>query len=490
MKEMIIGADLLPEASTDKALKFQGKDSGNQRLPKIRFEEFSDYLCGTIGASLSGFGQEHTYLNRLAEARFIKFFCRYTTGFEGDAIEHFCYADTGFSLYVWNGRFYERLTAKEFGLFIREVLIRIEVGDVYQIRSSEAIAREIISTLLYMGLEWKPDNRYFVFSNGVLNIDTMELSPHNKGVKTNLVFDFEYEPNAKCDKFLKVVKFALDKPTEKVLQELFGYLLFSDARHQKIGVLLGNGRNGKSVILEAVSYALGEDRVTHFDLMRLTDPAATVIPHIVGKIANLSYDSGNIMKAGSEAILKQYAAGEPILCKVMRENPTNTTNYPRSIVAVNELPISADKSSGYFRRFLIIEFPKQVPDKDVNPMLKEELKEERMGILLWIIAGMKRLLSQGGFTESRAVDDVLKRYRKENDAVATFLDECDFRKSQTETIPLSNLYATWEKWRTENGYKSMNSRTFGARLRGLGLDVRKIGGVSKVYLESNADLPA
>ena len=72
----------------------------------------------------------------------------------------------------------------------------------------------------------------------------------------------------------------------------------------------------------------------------------------------------------------------------------------------------------------------------------------------------------------------------------TFLDECDFRKSQTETIPLANLYATWEKWRTENGYKSMNSRTFGARLRGLGLDVRKIGRVSKVYLESNADLPA
>ena len=108
MKEMIIGADLLPEACTEKAVKSESKYSENQQLPQIRFAEFSEYLCETIGISLSGLGQEHTYLNRLAEAKLIKFFCRYTTGFEGDEIEHFCYADTGFSLYVWNGRFYER----------------------------------------------------------------------------------------------------------------------------------------------------------------------------------------------------------------------------------------------------------------------------------------------------------------------------------------------------------------------------------------------
>lgn len=186
--------------------------------------------------------------------------------------------------------------------------------------------------------------------------------------------------------------------------------------------------------------------------------------------------------------MKQYASGEPLTAKVLYQQPIITTNYPHSIIAVNALPVSADVSDGYFRRFLIIDFPHQIPLNKVDRQLFEKMKPERMGVLLWIIEGMKRLLSESDFTESKAVENIRRQYRKDNDIVATFIDEYDLRPSETEMRPLSEVFRMFNTWTKDNNYRPLSNRTFASRLRGLKFRTKKVG-TTQVFMESDSDLP-
>lgn len=465
------------------------KYSVNQELPQERFADFLNYIVETVGANLTGVGQEHHSVDAALEGRMRDLFTRYIVGDDGDAIDRYAYADSTFCIYLYNGKFYERLEPKKFAFLIRKAMTRMEMGVVYQHKSSEPIAKSITEDMVSTGVMWKPDSRYMVFRNGVLDTEDMTLHEHSAEYMTNIVFpDLDYQPDAECPTFRKVVADALDKDTANVLQEMCGYLLFPDSRHEKIGVLVGEGRNGKSVILNMISYALGEENVTHFGLQQITDASGVFIANMVGKLANICHDSGNLIKVGNEGILKQYASGEPIMAKVLYHQPTITTNYPHSIIAVNALPVSADVSDGYFRRFLIIDFPYQIPLDKVDRQLFAKMKPERMGVLLWIIEGMKRLLSESDFTESKAVDDIKKQYQRDNNIVATFVDEFELRPSRTEMRPLDEVFRLFKTWTKENNYRDMGKRTFSTRLKGLKFRTQKVG-VTMVYIESDKDLP-
>ena len=486
MTEIIRSADILPDIH---APKTASKCSENQRLPQERFADFLDYIKETVGATLTGMGQDHHSVDAALEGRMRDLFCRYIVGDDGDAIDRYAYADSTFCIYLYNGKHYERLEPKKFAFLIRKAMTQMEMGVVYRHKSSEPIAKSITEDMISTGTMWKPDSRYMIFRNGVLDTEDMTLHEHSAEYLTNIVFpDLDYQPDAECPTFRKVVADALDKDTANVLQEMCGYLLFPDSRHEKIGVLVGEGRNGKSVILNMISYALGEENVTHFGLQQITDASGVFIANMVGKLANICHDSGNLIKVGNEGILKQYASGEPIMAKVLYHQPTITTNYPHSIIAVNALPVSADVSDGYFRRFLIIDFPHQIPLNKVDRQLFQKMKPERMGVLLWIIEGMKRLLSESDFSESKAVDDIKKQYQRDNNIVATFVDEFEFRPSRTEMRPLDEVFRLFKTWTKENNYRDMGKRTFSTRLKGLKFRTQKVG-VTMVYIESDKDLP-
>ena len=486
MTEIIRSADILPDIH---APKTASKCSENQRLPQERFADFLDYIKETVGATLTGMGQDHHSVDAALEGRMRDLFCRYIVGDDGDAIDRYAYADSTFCIYLYNGKHYERLEPKKFAFLIRKAMTQMEMGVVYRHKSSEPIAKSITEDMISTGTMWKPDSRYMVFRNGVLDTEDMTLHEHSAEYLTNIVFpDLDYQPDAECPTFRKVVADALDQDTANVLQEMCGYLLFPDSRHEKIGVLVGEGRNGKSVILNMISYALGEENVTHFGLQQITDASGVFIANMVGKLANICHDSGNLIKVGNEGILKQYASGEPIMAKVLYHQPTITTNYPHSIIAVNALPVSADVSDGYFRRFLIIDFPHQIPLNKVDRQLFQKMKPERMGVLLWIIEGMKRLLSESDFSESKAVDDIKKQYQRDNNIVATFVDEFEFRPSRTEMRPLDEVFRLFKTWTKDNNYRDMGKRTFSTRLKGLKFRTQKVG-VTMVYIESDKDLP-
>ena len=480
--------------ATKDAINSFYKDSKNltnyQVVEKETAKDFSHrYLMGTIGINIENQFRNHNRVEADAEAFMCELFETYITGNQGDNVPYYFLSDGRNAVRVFNGRYFERVGQEEFGLFIKRVLFDANTSRVYTQKSHKPIADEVLKELYYTpDRKWKPQGRYLIFNNGVLDTEEMKLLPFSEEYQTNAIFDVDFNPDAKCSTFQRCLDDALDKEEQMVLQEACGYMLCPDSRFEKLPVLYGSGRNGKSAILRAVSYALGEDRVSHFNLSEMTNPNGIAIASSMNKIANICYDSGNVIKVDSEHIFKTYTSGEPLKAKVLYQQPMETTNYPKSIIAVNELPLSADFSTGYYRRFMVIPFRKEIPIEKVNVNLFDDLKTEQMGILLWIIKGYKRLM-QYGFTECSTINKAIEEYRVNSDNVATYLNEEGWEKAD-ETTEFKILYNLFVQWHKEygGGGKTMSSKKFGERLRYLGYRVEK-GSGNKTYVFAHKLLP-
>lgn len=215
----------------------QSKDNEKQQDTQTTAQEFLlDYLADTAGMCIEGKGKEDERINAKTAAEFSMLIERYLTGVDGDNIPHYIYADSLFSCRCYNGRYYERMDLSAFSFLIKRFLVESQVGVVYQQNCPKKIAEEVFATLWHTGQRWQPDSRYFVFCNGVLDIENMSLVPFSLAYQTNNIFDFDFTENANCPMFEKALNDALDTDTANVLQELFGYQLFSDARHENWSV--------------------------------------------------------------------------------------------------------------------------------------------------------------------------------------------------------------------------------------------------------------
>jgi putative DNA primase/helicase len=69
-------------------------------------------------------------------------------------------------------------------------------------------------------------------------------------------------------------------------------------------------------------------------------------------------------------------------------------------------------------------FSKPVPPEKHDPNLKEKLSEERDGILIWAIEGLKRLIEANyQFSETDRTRAEVNAYKVQNNSVLAFIEE-------------------------------------------------------------------
>jgi len=82
---------------------------------------------------------------------------------------------------------------------------------------------------------------------------------------------------------------------------------------------------------------------------------------------------------------------------------------------------------------LIIPFEKTIADKDQNKSLHKKILTNKAGVLNWIIMGAERVIANEDIFIYKECADFKKKFIKETDSVALFLDDssyesCEFSK--------------------------------------------------------------
>ena len=202
------------------------------------------------------------------------------------------------------------------------------------------------------------------------------------------------------------------------------------------------------------------------------------ITDTLGKLANMAADCGELDRV-AEGHLKSFTSGDRMYFDRKGLPGLSATPTARMMLATNNRPRFSDRSSGLWRRMLLVPFRIEVSAKvRIMGMDKPEwwLKSgELPGIFNWAIAGLYRLRQQGRFTEPALCRQHLEDYRTEVNPARAFLGEACEKNSLGE-VSTSDLYAAYKKWCSENGYRPLGERQFGKEV------FRRFPGVQKKKL--------
>src|SRR5437764_2297723 len=112
---------------------------------------------------------------------------------------------------------------------------------------------EIIAHIKYRTMvnreEFDNDINVINVKNGLLNIMTDELKPHTPEYLSFVQLPVGYDSNATCPKIIKFLTQVLSKEDISILVRVLGYCLLRSPCYEKPLMLIGLGRNGKSVLI-------------------------------------------------------------------------------------------------------------------------------------------------------------------------------------------------------------------------------------------------
>lgn len=324
--------------------------------------------------------------------------------------------------------------------------------------------------------------------NGYLNTRTRKLEPHHPGRVFTIQIPVEYRPGAKSEDFKRFLwqimsphdyhPTAIPSDDMLALEEMMGYCLEPGYPYQWFFILLGEGQNGKGVLLNVISALLGEDNVSAVPLQELDagrDKFAS--SDIRGALANLCGDlSANELK--NTGLVKRATGDDWIRAQQKGMAAFKFKNRAKMIFACNEMPYTRDETRGFTRRPRVFTFDQifsSTSKVTADPGLLKKLTspEQLSGILNIALDGLDRLRKNGALTGRGDEDFEIERFSNLQDTAGKFLNEhcvidqafvLDGRLNRAHKTGKKDLYEAYEAWCEAKGYPDVKDRDFNKRV--------------------------
>jgi len=354
-----------------------------------------------------------------------------------------------YSLGAWRSR-----GDHEIKRYISDALGQYRTGtrtnSIFSLLKAEAVSTELFDT--------KP---IFNFRNCVLDLETGQTHPHSETFMSSIQVPYSYDPDAYSTRWLRFVEEVTEGDERKanLLQEIAGYVLFSDNSLQKCFFLVGDGANGKSVFLDILTDVFGAENVSNVEMSGLVEPFQRI--HLLTSVLNISSETQSNVK-GAESVFKQIVVGDTI--NGCYKNKDFLTFRPRTklIAACNEYFKSRDMTTGFLRRISFVSFnarfvdsPKKgerIADKDLTRKLREDLP----AIFNWAYAGYKVLKDAKSFTVTQDQAEMKEDFMRESNPIVAFIEE----GLMPGRIPREALYRDYKIWCEAAGHLPMSRTKF------------------------------
>ncbi len=291
-----------------------------------------------------------------------------------------------------------------------------------------------------------------VLGNGVLDVETGELSEHNPTLFVVGGADYNFDPQAQCPQWLKFLDWfaAGDQGVVDLLGQYLAWSLLPDHQLQHFLWLSGAGDNGKGVLALVVGYLFGESNIARIPMERFGHRFA--LAEMVGKRVNIVADCEETDKI-QEGLLKQISAGDPISVEKKFKDVFATPMSARLIFLSNALPRFRDKSNGIWRRLIIVPCRAVVAQEQRVINFEQELYAEAPGILNWVLGFVDRLRKNRRLTIPPICQQASGNHRAESNPVRLFCEQqLECSEAPTDFIITDSIYERFKKWAGDSGY--------------------------------------
>lgn len=307
---------------------------------------------------------------------------------------------------------------------------------------------------------------YLNCQNGIINLRTGELLPHDSNFMMSRISYAEYDNSGKQPKmwlsFLNDVTNG-DKELQEYLQKCAGYSLTGSIREQCAFFLYGLGNNGKSTFLDTIADLLGSyasnvqpDTI----MMRKNDSGAN---SDIARLKSTRFVTSEEPTEGvrlNEGLVKQLTGGGKVTCRFLYGDEFEYEPEFKIWIGTNHKPIIRGTDTGIWRRIRLIPFEVNIPKEKVDKNLKYKLRKELPQILKWAVEGCIKWQTEG-LALPKCVDQATKEYKVEMDILASFMESClEIDYVNGDLVPAQDLFNLYVAWAKKNNEFEMTSRKF------------------------------
>lgn len=315
--------------------------------------------------------------------------------------------------------------------------------------------------------------------SGVIDLRTGDIIEHNKALMLSRYTDIEID-KSEPKLFLKFLNEIFRNNVELIeyVQRLLGYAMTSYTKEQAMFIFLGDGANGKSLLLETYSKIMGSYATTSaVDILverknRTANMSEIARLNGVRAVMTDETEMGDrLRESGIKSMTSDYGY---ITARFLYGNEFVFKPKFKIFMATNHSPIIRGTDHGIWRRIKIIPFDVVIPDERQDRYLGEKLKNEYGSILWWLIEGAKKWHANGLNTPDLVANTVTD-YRREMDLVQKWINdncECDAIYS----APANELFVDITKYIEDNKEFKMSNTLFGRNL-GKKFEKRRIGNI-------------
>jgi len=371
------------------------------------------------------------------------------------------------TLYSYNGKYFEPLTEFYLKRFIANYFVIQGYPDNWTPSLSQQIAEGIKMLPSLELIQAFDDNPNFInMNNGVYNLTTHKLSPHDSSYNFSTIIDVDYNPDAPTpenfNRFLETTftltpqegseetYFTPDYDAIDSVIQLGGYALYPQNKIEGLFMFMGSGSNGKSLLIQILSSFFPDKFITDMSLRILSKESSFDREPLIDSRLNISgEEKGKPMDAEQ---IKKITSGQAVM--VARKFKTPYRLIPNTLLVMdsNTIPQFRDHTHGTMRRMYFFKFkneftpqkdydkatPEQRENKRLFPMINRDtflpnILAERSGIFNLFIDGLNKLKENDwNFPRSENSEEMMADYMEETDTLGTWLTE-NYREGTKKT---------------------------------------------------------
>lgn len=336
--------------------------------------------------------------------------------------------------------------------------------------------------------KWYP---YVNLLNGMYNWQDDTYEAHDPGYGSTIQLNVEYDMAAECPRFDAWVRDILDDDLHELFWEVLGYCLMTGNPKQTAVLLFGPGGTGKSTFLRVLEYILDRRNIATESLKSLTENRFAVA-NLFGKIANIQGDIDSAYMKDS-SIFKALTGGDTLMAEYKNKTAFPFEPFAVPIFSANKVWRSSDDTGGYFRRWVILPFVRQV-DR-TKPFDEEDLFAEGSGIFNKAMRALRGMYDQTipkevgpgivieephrEFSVQGSAREAFEKFTQDSDPLRMWLadDERLTVDAGNEALrtPRTQVFATYQNWCYANGLAPKTAPEFYKSMAALRFTLRKSG---------------
>lgn len=328
--------------------------------------------------------------------------------------------------------------------------------------------------------DFDPDPNLVTVGNGVLNLETRELHPHDPKFMNTKLLGASYDPDAKAPRWEKFLEDILpDAEVRGYIQRAIGHTLTGKAEQRALFLLHGKSGTGKSQFIRAMELMFGDLAETAAAATFTSSAKNATITNDLNDLKGSRFVSLSELEQDErmqEASLKRITGSDTAKSRALWQENTKWKVQFTLWMATNHLPRLNSDDNAIWRRVKPIAFNRVAEENggEVLSIAEKIFAEEASGILNWMLDGVQAYLAEG-LGDIEPIKQGVIDYRNEVDVVQQFMRDGEAEGQilvgdESHRVTVRVLHQHYVSWSRRNNMSPLGERRFSQRVSSLGYD--------------------